>query len=43
MNELIRKCLQYKISIIETDEFDQGLKKTIKLWSHIWSCPRNII
>ena len=22
MNELIRKCLQYKISIIETDEFD---------------------
>ena len=29
MNELIRKCLQYKISIIETDEFDQGLRKLL--------------
>jgi 3-dehydroquinate synthase len=29
LNQLIRECLEYKISIIEIDEFDQGLRKLL--------------
>jgi 3-dehydroquinate synthase len=29
LNQLIRECLEYKISIIEVDEFDQGLRKLL--------------
>jgi len=29
LNQLIRECLDYKISIIEVDEFDQGLRKLL--------------
>ena len=29
LNQLIKECLDYKISIIEVDEFDQGLRKLL--------------
>ena len=29
LNQLIRECLEYKISIIEIDEFDQSLRKLL--------------
>ena len=29
LNRVVRECLQYKISIIEVDEFDKGLRKLL--------------